>query len=335
MAAAEQRDRIVAVFSTAAGWEFNCEEHTQASDEVRACVEDHEAIAYRAPELGGASRHEFPAMVAHLLAKLAAAAEKENWNWDSREGEVEVSFWEALKYTPEAFCLSILRAAKGNGEATSNGEFLAKFVEIGRYIFPPIVRKELRDTAVAQPRFVLPNKRCETRFDIGGLLRSQKVYIGKTGRRVDKTEDILVFSSDTEWERPANIGLNALAKIGELMLSRSSVKGELARATNATPLADRGKRFVVFLEARNTDGVLHRVHGARGSTMTKPGVNNVCGYESSEFVSAGQVKIVNEVSRGSEHILCKFSVARRRHDIVVEPMTLASQTRIVFEDERR
>lgn len=67
---AAQQDRIVAMFSEAAGWKFGCDEHTCTPLEVKACIDDHEAIAYRAKDPGGPSCHEFPAMLTQLLGKL-------------------------------------------------------------------------------------------------------------------------------------------------------------------------------------------------------------------------------------------------------------------------
>jgi hypothetical protein len=69
----QQEDRIVAMYSSEAGWQFGCEEQRQSSEQVQACLNNHEAITYRAPKPEGSSRHEFPAMVAHLVAKLGAA----------------------------------------------------------------------------------------------------------------------------------------------------------------------------------------------------------------------------------------------------------------------
>lgn len=68
------RDRIVCVFSTAAGWTFGCKAQQQAPTDVQACLNDHEAICYRARDDSGPSRHEFGAMVAQVLIKLGAAA---------------------------------------------------------------------------------------------------------------------------------------------------------------------------------------------------------------------------------------------------------------------
>eukprot|EP01044_Picomonas_judraskeda_P001313 COSAG03_NODE_76_length_14245_cov_10.406122_9_plen_1576_part_00 len=72
---AAQQDRIVAMFSEAAGWKFGCDEHNSAPSVVKACIDDHEAIAYRAKD-PGANCHEFPAMLAQLLRKLGAAGER-------------------------------------------------------------------------------------------------------------------------------------------------------------------------------------------------------------------------------------------------------------------
>lgn len=72
-----QQDRIVAVYSQEAGWSFGCEEQKQASDAVQQCLNDHEAICYRAPDgESGAKCHEFPAMVCQLMKKLGAGGDE-------------------------------------------------------------------------------------------------------------------------------------------------------------------------------------------------------------------------------------------------------------------
>jgi hypothetical protein len=72
--AARSQDRIVCIFSTgtAAGWSFGCEAQQQAPTDVQACLNDHEAICYRARDDDGPNRHEFGAMIAQILAKLGA-----------------------------------------------------------------------------------------------------------------------------------------------------------------------------------------------------------------------------------------------------------------------
>ena len=67
---AAHRDRIVAVFSEEMGWHFGCDEHNSAPAQVKACIDDHEAIAFRPKDSEGANCHEFPAMVRQLLVKL-------------------------------------------------------------------------------------------------------------------------------------------------------------------------------------------------------------------------------------------------------------------------
>ena len=74
---ASDQDRIVAVFSTAAGWEFGCEEQTTASAEVQACLNDHEAVCFRPRDPGGPHRHEFQAMTEQVLGKLGVATRSE------------------------------------------------------------------------------------------------------------------------------------------------------------------------------------------------------------------------------------------------------------------
>ncbi len=66
----EQQDRITSVFSEDEGWKFGGEEERSAPKEVQICLSQHEAIAYRPPNPGGRSCHEFPAMIDHLLTKL-------------------------------------------------------------------------------------------------------------------------------------------------------------------------------------------------------------------------------------------------------------------------
>ena len=69
--AKQQQDRIVLVFSESLGWSFGCAEHQGAPSEVQACINNHEAIAYRERKDGNA-QHEFMAMFNHLLNELGA-----------------------------------------------------------------------------------------------------------------------------------------------------------------------------------------------------------------------------------------------------------------------
>lgn len=69
---AQSRDRIVALYSELAGWQFGCEEHKTAPLDVQSCLDEHEAIAYRPSDPSGSTRHEFPAMIQQLLSKLGA-----------------------------------------------------------------------------------------------------------------------------------------------------------------------------------------------------------------------------------------------------------------------
>ena len=71
--AKQQQDRIVPVFSEALGWSFGCAEHQDAPSEVQACINNHEAIAYREHKDGNA-QHEFMAMFNHLLNALGAGS---------------------------------------------------------------------------------------------------------------------------------------------------------------------------------------------------------------------------------------------------------------------
>ena len=63
-------DRITAIFSEEAGWKFGCSEHITATGAVQDCLNEHEAITWRANELN--TRHEFFAMVSQLFMKLGA-----------------------------------------------------------------------------------------------------------------------------------------------------------------------------------------------------------------------------------------------------------------------
>eukprot|EP01047_Picozoa_sp_COSAG01_P038333 COSAG01_NODE_3105_length_6577_cov_4.068077_7_plen_207_part_00 len=67
---AAARDRIQAVYSKQAGWQFGCLEHKAAPDAVRSCLDEHEAMEFRPQDDSGPCRHEFPAMVEHLLLKM-------------------------------------------------------------------------------------------------------------------------------------------------------------------------------------------------------------------------------------------------------------------------
>ena len=72
---AKLQDRIVALYSEDAGWTFGCTEHAQSSNDIRNCLNEHEAITYRPKDPDGPKRHEFPAMVAHLRKKLVGVGE--------------------------------------------------------------------------------------------------------------------------------------------------------------------------------------------------------------------------------------------------------------------
>ena len=65
-----KQDRIVAVFSEGNGWSFGCAEHKTAPMAVQACIDDHEATAFRPPGRECARQHEFDAMMTHLLGQL-------------------------------------------------------------------------------------------------------------------------------------------------------------------------------------------------------------------------------------------------------------------------
>ena len=70
---AAREDRLVLVCRTKEeGWSFAANENAEvagAPDEVRTALNGHEATTYRAPSTG-ASRHEFLAMLQHLLGRL-------------------------------------------------------------------------------------------------------------------------------------------------------------------------------------------------------------------------------------------------------------------------
>ena len=67
----QRQDRVVAVYSEEFGWSFGCAEQESASPEVRACIDNHEAIVYR-DRKDGSAQHEFMAMFNHLLIQLGA-----------------------------------------------------------------------------------------------------------------------------------------------------------------------------------------------------------------------------------------------------------------------
>ena len=61
-------DRIVAVYDPRC-WRFDSDEKQLAPDEIKECLNKHEAITFR-PETSGANRHEHGAMIKQLLKKL-------------------------------------------------------------------------------------------------------------------------------------------------------------------------------------------------------------------------------------------------------------------------
>lgn len=92
------QDRIVPVYDEKAGWIFGGEEHTSAPEEVKRCIDEHEAVTFRQkvssqalPSLGTSKHiltdclrwqdplgigldwtHEFTAMCDHLRQKVNA-----------------------------------------------------------------------------------------------------------------------------------------------------------------------------------------------------------------------------------------------------------------------
>lgn len=78
----DHRDRIVALFSSAAGecpdceakgWSFGCKDHKGVPPEIKVCLNEHEAIQWQEKDPDGPTRHEFRAMVDHLVEKLSPA----------------------------------------------------------------------------------------------------------------------------------------------------------------------------------------------------------------------------------------------------------------------
>ena len=61
------------MFNEHAGWCFGCDEQKTAPKAVKDAIDEHEAVAFR-PRTEGRSRHEFPAMMAQLLAQLTKGA---------------------------------------------------------------------------------------------------------------------------------------------------------------------------------------------------------------------------------------------------------------------
>ena len=74
---AHSTDRIVMVCRTASeGWVFGSAnpEVAAAPASVQQALNEHEAMTYRAPNEAGGSRHEFPALLRHLLGRLAPSS---------------------------------------------------------------------------------------------------------------------------------------------------------------------------------------------------------------------------------------------------------------------
>ena len=73
----DSTDRIVMVCRTASeGWVFGSAnpEVAVAPASVQQALNEHEAMTYRAPNEAGGSRHEFPALLRHLLGRLAPSS---------------------------------------------------------------------------------------------------------------------------------------------------------------------------------------------------------------------------------------------------------------------
>ena len=70
---AHGKDRVCFVDNENAGWSFGGLEHTGSSATVKCAINEHESLHYREPSEDGPSRHEFPAMVNELRARLTSA----------------------------------------------------------------------------------------------------------------------------------------------------------------------------------------------------------------------------------------------------------------------
>ena len=70
--AIDEDKHIHAVYSTAAGWIFDGDEHKEASRAVKKYIESQEILAYRAPDPMGPSAHEFKALVRQLLRSIVS-----------------------------------------------------------------------------------------------------------------------------------------------------------------------------------------------------------------------------------------------------------------------
>jgi hypothetical protein len=68
----DHKDRLSVLFSQYDGWTFKPKavEHQNAPTAVQACLDQHEAIAWRPPDPDGRHRHEFPAMVDQLVKQV-------------------------------------------------------------------------------------------------------------------------------------------------------------------------------------------------------------------------------------------------------------------------
>jgi hypothetical protein len=74
-------DRLTAIYSADTrkhGWEFYCEEHRACADsQVKQALDDHEALIFKKldHEVGARNKHEFPAMLSHLLEQIVRRSE--------------------------------------------------------------------------------------------------------------------------------------------------------------------------------------------------------------------------------------------------------------------
>jgi hypothetical protein len=60
------QDRIVPVYDEKAGWIFGGEEHTSAPEEVKRCIDEHEAVTFRQK----VSSQALPSLVTSGLSAL-------------------------------------------------------------------------------------------------------------------------------------------------------------------------------------------------------------------------------------------------------------------------
>ena len=106
----------------------------------------------------------------------------------------------SLENSPQALGLSILRTAIRHGESTFCNKFLAKFIEIRRGKFAPIVRKPFTDNTTGQLVFPLFDKIIKVSAYFAGVLALQEINFAIASGGVNEAKNIFKLAGNTGGE---------------------------------------------------------------------------------------------------------------------------------------